>query len=152
MIRLQKMILCYHHKRWIAFFIIHQLSISICRHLSEKECLNLRSISKNFYHNDYLKEVYYGIVNFHYHTISFIPPEMNRFVKKFTAITSLKQLDRFSCLTHLTFGKKFNKPVDNLPKNLTHLTFGKKFNKPVDNLPKKPDTSDFWFSLRPTSR
>jgi hypothetical protein len=39
-------------------------------------------------------------------------------------------------LTHLTFGYKFNQPVDNLPKGLTHLTFGYYFNQPVDNLPK----------------
>ena len=33
----------------------------------------------------------------------------------------------------ITFGSKFNQPVDNLPPNLTHLTFGKSFNKLVKN-------------------
>jgi hypothetical protein len=30
---------------------------------------------------------------------------------------------------------KFNKSVDNLPKNITHLTFGSSFNQSVNKLP-----------------
>ncbi len=39
-------------------------------------------------------------------------------------------------LTHLTFGMCFNQKVDRLPKKLTHLTFGWCFNQKVNNLPK----------------
>jgi len=35
---------------------------------------------------------------------------------------------KLSNITHLTFGKDFNQPVE-LPLNITHLTFGEDFNK-----------------------
>jgi len=39
-------------------------------------------------------------------------------------------------LTHLTFGARFNQPVDNrLPSSLTYLEFGVDFNQLVDCLP-----------------
>jgi hypothetical protein len=38
-------------------------------------------------------------------------------------------------LTHLTFGYSFNQPVNYLPKTLTHLIFGCRFNQSVNNLP-----------------
>ena len=53
-----------------------------------------------------------------------------------------------SNLTHLTLGKKFNQPIDNLPKSLKYLIFDNRdgdyqpidnrdcdFNQPIDNLP-----------------
>jgi hypothetical protein len=39
-------------------------------------------------------------------------------------------------LTHLTFGRNFNKKVNKLSKNLIYLAFGKNFNQEVNNLPK----------------
>ena len=43
-------------------------------------------------------------------------------------------------LTHLTFGRWFNQPLDNvtLPPTLTHLTFGYRFNQPLDNVTLPP--------------
>lgn len=35
----------------------------------------------------------------------------------------------------MVFGEKFNKPVDNLPKDLKYITFGNDFNESVDMLP-----------------
>ena len=40
-----------------------------------------------------------------------------------------------SNIIDLEFGNFFDKPVDNLPKNLKILEFGTKFNQKVDNLP-----------------
>ena len=37
-------------------------------------------------------------------------------------------------MTHLTFGRDFNKPIEVLPHNLTHLTFGRDFNKPIGGI------------------
>ena len=36
----------------------------------------------------------------------------------------------------MTFSDHFNRPVNNLPKNITHLTFGYAFNRSINNLPK----------------
>jgi hypothetical protein len=38
-------------------------------------------------------------------------------------------------LSHLIFGKFFDKPVDYLPPYLTHLSLGSFFSKPINNLP-----------------
>jgi len=38
-------------------------------------------------------------------------------------------------ITRINFGKSFNRPVDHLPASLTHLRFGASFNQPVDHLP-----------------
>jgi len=40
-----------------------------------------------------------------------------------------------SQIRNLTFGYKFNKPINKYPKSLTNLTFGEKFNQTIDNLP-----------------
>jgi hypothetical protein len=40
-----------------------------------------------------------------------------------------------SCITHLTLGGYFNKPIDHLPSSLKVLTLGREFNQPIDNLP-----------------
>src|SRR5690606_35521171 len=42
-----------------------------------------------------------------------------------------------STITHLTFGDKFDQPIDNLPPNITHLTSGENFNQKIENLPPK---------------
>lgn len=39
-------------------------------------------------------------------------------------------------LTHLTFGRNFNQPINNLPKSLTNLIVGFNFNQAVNHLPK----------------
>ena len=55
--------------------------------------------------------------------------------------------DNIPSITHLTFGAKFNKPVNNLPHSITHLTFGWCFNQSVNNLPPITHlTFDFWFN------
>lgn len=50
--------------------------------------------------------------------------------------------DSFNCdlpnlpqLKHLTFGKKFNQPIDKLPEGLLFLKLGDNFNQPIDELP-----------------
>jgi hypothetical protein len=40
-----------------------------------------------------------------------------------------------SSITHLSFGKNFNQPIDNLNDAISHLSFGKKFNHQIENLP-----------------
>ena len=40
-----------------------------------------------------------------------------------------------TAITHLNFGKEFNKPIEYLPKSITHLTLGWNFNQPIDTLP-----------------
>eukprot|EP00026_Physarum_polycephalum_P005006 Phypoly_transcript_05032.p1 GENE.Phypoly_transcript_05032~~Phypoly_transcript_05032.p1 ORF type:complete len:314 (-),score=60.25 Phypoly_transcript_05032:122-1063(-) len=47
----------------------------------------------------------------------------------------LKNIHKFTSLTHLVFGYRFNHPVDNLPFSITHLTLGDDFVQPVDHLP-----------------
>ena len=46
-----------------------------------------------------------------------------------------QEQDLLARLTHLTFGRDFNRSVDSLPQGLTHLTFGRYFNQSVDSLP-----------------
>ena len=46
-------------------------------------------------------------------------------------------------ITHLTFSSDFNQRVDNLPEHLICLTFGWSFNQPVDNLPANLGTLTF---------
>jgi len=54
-----------------------------------------------------------------------------------SATVSLLELQTLPpTLTHLTFGWKYNQPLDRvtLPPKLTHLTFGLNFNQPLDNV------------------
>ena len=65
-------------------------------------------------------------------------------LSKYTHITKLEFYSDFNhCvdnmlppnITHLIFGWKFNKPVNNLPNNIIELVFGFNFNQSVNNLP-----------------
>ena len=48
-------------------------------------------------------------------------------------INSLKNIENFNKITHLTFAKRFNQPTSKvyLPPTLTNLTFGYLFNQPI---------------------
>jgi FNIP Repeat len=50
-------------------------------------------------------------------------------------IHSLQSISSCTSITHLTFGEKFDQPVDCLPSSLQYLTFGTAFNQHVDLLP-----------------
>jgi hypothetical protein len=54
-----------------------------------------------------------------------------------SGITSLITFLFKNSITHITFGKNFNQPIDNLPNSIKYLDFdfGSKFNQRIDNLP-----------------
>ena len=49
---------------------------------------------------------------------------------------SINKLPNWIGLESIDFGHLFDKPVNNLPKNLKHAEFGTEFCHPVDKLPK----------------
>lgn len=58
------------------------------------------------------------------------------FIHKYTALSKVEETRiEIIHITHLTFDKHFNLPVDSLPLTLTHLTFGKRFNQTINALP-----------------
>ena len=47
----------------------------------------------------------------------------------------INDLEKLIYLTHLTFDHGFNQPIKNLPGTITHLTFKGYFNQPINTLP-----------------
>jgi hypothetical protein len=62
----------------------------------------------------------------------------------FYGLNKIFDFSKYTHITDLTFGYKFNQLVDKLPPNITHLTFGDFFNQPVDNLPPNITSFNFW--------
>lgn len=114
-------------------------------HLDHPECVP-KTIKKLYY--DFYDKTLFHLVPKSVTDIHFDDTFEDEFTKNDfpnNKITHLTFGDRYDqpvnnlpeTLTHLTFEitSSFNQPVDNLPKGLTHLTFGESFDESVDNLP-----------------
>ena len=79
------------------------------------------SIDTSIYNNNYINKIPYVLTHLTINNLNDL---------------ELYKSNKSSSLTHLTFGYKFNHPVEELilPQSLTHLTFGSRFNQPVNNI------------------
>jgi hypothetical protein len=117
------------------------LDLSKFKYLEELDCSN-NNISDIINIQDSLK--YLNCSNNKITSLLNLPDEMTGINCKSNPLKELyypfniKPKKYPSNLTHLTFGKKFNQSIDNLPNSLTHLIFNSidgDFNQSMDNLP-----------------
>ena len=70
--------------------------------------------------------------NFEFVKIHTIPPTYPKCVKFIHLLTCSTNIP--SNITHLTFRRRFNRPVKYIPPSVTYLKFGDYFNQPIDGI------------------
>src|ERR1700749_2241921 len=99
-----------------------------CQYLDDLDKMNFLSTNKENYHQN----------NIYYQKCVKLEKIQNLFsINRFSNIlvSTNKKLSEFKIptfITHLTFGRDFNQPVQNdIPRSVTYLTFGYNFNQPI---------------------
>ncbi len=101
------------------------------KYYTSKEYHNMKYIDKTKYKiNKIIVNDWGGLYEF-----NDLEDKRNKKYKNYTSYSTNRPPDK---ITHLEFGRYFNRKVDNLllPEYLTHLKFGAYFNRTVDKLPK----------------
>lgn len=119
--------------------------------LSDKEKIIL--ISNKYINNNKYKLKFYGryccvkkdkkkwhfncLTNIIVRTLFRFPINASRVTFDDSFDNTIKNISKLNKnITHLTFGKLFNQPVENfIPNSVTHLKFGDHFNKPLNFIP-----------------
>lgn len=112
----------------LEYVLTYKIGVNILKYLNLKDVFNSSATSKvlrnklfthaldNYTFNE-------GIIEFYYDRV------------KKLCTKDLSIINKFTSLTHLTFGLYFNQELNDLPQNLVHLEFRLYFNQELNDLP-----------------